>query len=116
MDQGGAGGSETQAQYAVRIAAGIGAFTEQEWESLGGTTPEASGTDYNPFLSFAFLTSLEDSGCAVRSTGWQGHHLRLEAPDGRLLGAAPCYVKSHSQGEYVFDHGWADAFERPLFL
>ena len=112
MDQGGAGGSETQAQYAVRIAAGIGAFTEQEWESLGGTTPEASGTDYNPFLSFAFLTSLEDSGCAVRSTGWQGHHLRLEAPDGRLLGAAPCYVKSHSQGEYVFDHGWADAFGR----
>ena len=112
MDQGGAGGSGTQAQYAVRIATGIGAFTEQEWESLGGTMPAASETDYNPFLSFAFLTSLEDSGCAVRATGWQGQHLRLEAPDSRLLGAAPCYVKSHSQGEYVFDHGWADAFER----
>ena len=48
----------------------------------------------------------------MRKTGWQGHHLRLEDADGTLLGAVPCYVKSHSQGEYVFDHGWADAFER----
>ena len=45
-------------------------------------------------------------------TGWQGQHLRLEDADGTLLGAVPCYAKSHSQGEYVFDHGWADAFER----
>src|SRR5690606_13739246 len=48
----------------------------------------------------------------TRRTGWQGHHLRLEAEDGSLIGAVPCYLKSHSQGEYVFDHGWADAFER----
>ncbi len=48
----------------------------------------------------------------MRKTGWQGHHLRLEDADGTLLGAVPCYAKSHSQGEYVFDHGWADAFER----
>jgi predicted N-acyltransferase len=96
----------------VRIATGIGAFTRQEWDSLSGTTRTDSENGYNPFLSHAFLSSLEDSGCALRSTGWQGHHLRLETPDGRLLGAAPCYVKSHSQGEYVFDHGWADAFER----
>ena len=48
----------------------------------------------------------------LRRTGWQGHHLRLEDADGALLGAVPCYLKSHSQGEYVFDHGWADAFER----
>ncbi|TIV68809.1 MAG: GNAT family N-acetyltransferase, partial [Mesorhizobium sp.] len=40
------------------------------------------------------------------------HHLRLETAQGRLLGAVPCYLKSHSQGEYVFDHGWSDAFER----
>ncbi|MGO4832725.1 peptidogalycan biosysnthesis protein, partial [Rhizobiaceae sp. 2RAB30] len=59
-----------------------------------------------------FLTALEESGCAVARAGWQGHHLRLEASDGRLVGAVPCYVKSHSQGEYVFDHGWADALER----
>ncbi|MHA6642241.1 GNAT family N-acetyltransferase [Mesorhizobium sp. A623] len=100
------------AQYAVRVASGIGAFTRQEWDSLSGTTRTDSENGYNPFISHAFLSSLEDSGCALRSTGWQGHHLRLETPDGRLLGAVPCYVKSHSQGEYVFDHGWADAFER----
>jgi len=112
MDQGSEAGEGAQAQYAVRIATGIGAFTRQEWDSLSGTTRTDSENGYNPFLSHAFLSSLEDSGCALRSTGWQGHHLRLETPDGRLLGAAPCYVKSHSQGEYVFDHGWADAFER----
>ena len=67
---------------------------------------------YNPFLSFDFLRSLEESGCATARTGWRASHLRLEDAAGRLLGAVPCYLKSHSQGEYVFDHGWADAFER----
>lgn len=100
-----------QAGYAVRIAAGVNAFTREEWDGFAGTT-RTSKTEYNPFISFDFLNALEESGCAVSRTGWQGHHLRLEADDGRLLGAVPCYVKSHSQGEYVFDHGWADAFER----
>lgn len=100
-----------QAGYAMRIAAGINAFTREEWDSFGGTT-RTSKPGYNPFISFDFLNALEESGCAVSRTGWQGHHLRLEAADGKLLGAVPCYVKSHSQGEYVFDHGWADAFER----
>ncbi len=65
-------------------------------------------------LSFPtiFCSSLEESGCAVSRNGWQGNHLRLETIEGRLVGALPCYLKSHSQGEYVFDHGWADAFER----
>ena len=99
------------ADYSVRVAATIDAFTRAEWDSLGGTT-RVSESGYNPFLSFDFLSALEDSGCAVRRTGWQGHHLRLETAGGRLLGAVPCYAKSHSQGEYVFDHGWADAFER----
>ena len=67
---------------------------------------------YNPFLSYDFLTSLEESGCAVPRTGWQGQHLGWKTAKARLLGAVPCYPKSHSQGEYVFDHGWADAFER----
>jgi len=101
-----------EAAFALRVATSIGAFTPQEWETLSGTARAGSENGYNPFLSHAFLSSLEDSGCAVRRTGWQPHHLRLETPDGRLLGAMPCYVKSHSQGEYVFDHGWADAFER----
>ncbi|MFE0015800.1 GNAT family N-acetyltransferase [Mesorhizobium sp. NPDC059054] len=111
MDQGDDVRELEGAGYAVRIAASIDAFTREEWDGLAGTT-KASETDYNPFVSFDFLNSLEESNCAVSRTGWQGHHLRLEAADGRLLGAVPCYVKSHSQGEYVFDHGWADAFER----
>lgn len=96
----------------VRAAASIGAFTRDEWNGLAGATRKASTTPYNPFVSYEFLSALEDSGCAVPRTGWQGHHLRLEGADGALLGAVPCYLKSHSQGEYVFDHGWADAFER----
>ena len=113
MDQGDEGDGQTaNADYSIRVAAGIGAFTCDEWNSFAGTTRGDVETNYNPLVSFAFLSALEDSGCAVRRTGWQGHHLRLEDGQGRLLGAVPCYLKSHSQGEYVFDHGWSDAFER----
>ncbi len=83
-----------------------------DWEALAGAGPQAAGAPYNPFVSHAFLSSLEESGCAVRESGWLGQHLFLRSEDGVLLGAVPCYLKSHSQGEYVFDHGWADAFER----
>jgi predicted N-acyltransferase len=65
----------------------------------------------NPFISHDFLHSLETSGSVGGRSGWQPRHLLVENHDG-LLAAAPCYVKSHSQGEYVFDHGWAEAFER----
>jgi uncharacterized protein len=66
----------------------------------------------NPFISHDFLSSLEASFSVGLRTGWQPRHLLLEDASGALVGAAPCYVKSHSRGEYVFDHGWADAFER----
>ncbi|PZV36195.1 GNAT family N-acetyltransferase [Mesorhizobium kowhaii] len=113
MDQGDDGDDQTaNADYLIRVAAGIGAFTPDEWNSLGGTTRGDTENGYNPLVSYAFLSALEESGCAVRRTGWQGHHLRLETAQGKLLGAVPCYLKSHSQGEYVFDHGWSDAFER----
>lgn len=111
MDQG-ERTDHAEAGYAVRIAASIEAFTKEEWRSFSGTTRESSENSYNPFISYEFLSSLEESDCAVRRTGWQGHHLRLETSGGKLVGAIPCYVKSHSQGEYVFDYGWADAFER----
>ncbi|QPC87677.1 GNAT family N-acetyltransferase [Mesorhizobium sp. NBSH29] len=96
--------------FIIRPVSSIGAFPRSEWGSLSGTG-RGDGA-YNPFVSYDFLTIVEESGCASPATGWQGHHLRLEAPDGSLLGALPCYAKNHSQGEYVFDHGWADAFER----
>ncbi len=70
------------------------------------------GYSYNPFISHSFLSSLETSFSVGKRTGWQPQHLLLEDNSGTLLGAAPCYVKTHSRGEYVFDYGWAEAFER----
>ena len=98
-------------EFAIRVVPELGAIPAAEWATLSSTDPCESGP-YNPFLSHAFLTSLEESGCVSAEAGWMPQHLRLEAPDGRMLGAVPCYLKSHSQGEYVFDYGWADAFER----
>ncbi|TIX54173.1 MAG: GNAT family N-acetyltransferase, partial [Mesorhizobium sp.] len=108
MDQGDDDdGQMANAEFSIRVASGIGAFTCDEWNGFAGTTRGDKENGYNPLVSFAFLSALEESGCAVRRTGWQGHHLRLETAQGKLLGAVPCYLKSHSQGEYVFDHGWS---------
>jgi predicted N-acyltransferase len=71
-----------------------------------------SEVEYNPFISHDFLSALERSGSVRSRTGWQPMHLVAQAADGEILGAVPCYAKSHSQGEYVFDHGWAEAYER----
>jgi predicted N-acyltransferase len=71
-----------------------------------------SGSEYNPFISHDFLYALEASGSVRARTGWQPMHLLIEDTAGKLVGAVPCYVKSHSRGEYVFDHGWAEAYER----
>jgi hypothetical protein len=70
-----------------------------------------SASPYNPFVSHAFFSALEASGSACARTGWGPRHL-LARLDGRIAGIVPCYLKSHSQGEYVFDRGWADAYER----
>lgn len=81
--------------------------------ALGGDLEAVSEeTDFNPFLSHAFLEALETSGCATSQTGWMPRHMLLEESSGNVMGAVPAYLKSHSQGEYVFDHGWADAFYR----
>jgi predicted N-acyltransferase len=66
----------------------------------------------NPFVSHAFLSAVEDSGSANARTGWMPQHAVLRDHENRVVGCAPMYAKSHSYGEYVFDHGWAHAFER----
>ena len=66
----------------------------------------------NPFLQHAFFTALEESGSASARTGWQPVHLAIDGDDGRVAALMPGYLKSHSQGEYVFDHNWADAWSR----
>jgi predicted N-acyltransferase len=74
----------------------------------------AAAPDYaaNPFVSFDFLDALEETGCAVERTGWAPHHLLLKDGSGEAAAMMPLYLKSHSHGEYVFDHAWAEAYER----
>ncbi len=104
--------SEDATRVVIRVIDGMAGVAVDDWNRLGGTSRSTSALPYNPFLSHAFLSALEDSGCVGARAGWLPQHVVLESVDGQLLGAAPCYVKSHSQGEYVFDHGWANAFER----
>jgi predicted N-acyltransferase len=96
----------------IRVVNALQEIGADAWNGLVGTSRIESGSLYNPFISYGFLSSLEESGCVAPKAGWQPQHLVLESDDGSVLGATFCYLKSHSQGEYVFDHGWADAFER----
>ena len=93
-------------QTVLRLGDGIAKLEAAAWDACAG--------DGNPFLSHNFLAALEESGSVGGRTGWRSRPLLLEAADGRLLGAAPLYVKSHSYGEYVFDHGWANAYEQAM--
>ncbi len=72
----------------------------------------ADGERFNPFITHAFLLALEQSRSVGGRSGWAPAHVLVEAAGGRLVATAPTYLKSHSQGEYVFDHGWADAYQR----
>ena len=89
---------------AARVGGSVGAFDRDQWNTLAGAD--------NPFVSYEFLTALEDSGSVGPGTGWQATPLVISEDDGPLVAAMPAYLKGHSQGEYVFDHAWADAYER----
>jgi len=95
--------SGREAALSVTIGGGVAGLDRAGWDAL---------TDgANPFVSHDFLSALEDSGSVGPGTGWQAAPLLIER-DGVLAGAIPAYVKGHSQGEYVFDHAWADAWHR----
>src|SRR5581483_6097602 len=106
----------------LRVISDLSEVSPSAWDACANpqpisqepAAPEASReeTPYNPFISYAFLRALEASGSATARTGWQPQHILAESPDGALQGAVPCYLKSHSRGEYVFDRGWAEAYER----
>ncbi|MBX9828121.1 MAG: GNAT family N-acetyltransferase [Xanthobacteraceae bacterium] len=91
---------------------GIRSSVDPDSELCASSASKTRDISYNPFISHAFLHCLEASGSATARTGWQPQHLLAEAPDGSIAGAVPCYLKSHSRGEYVFDRGWAEAYER----
>jgi predicted N-acyltransferase len=93
-----------------RLSAVQEAQPDSEVRSKSGES--TSEIPSNPFISYEFLSALEDSNSAVARTGWQPQHLIAEATNGTIAGVVPCYLKSHSRGEYVFDRGWAEAYER----
>lgn len=88
----------------IEVVSAIAELPAAQWDACAG--------DANPFVAHAFLHALEASGSATADTGWLPQHLVARAADGRILGAVPLYLKSHSYGEYIFDWGWADAYER----
>jgi predicted N-acyltransferase len=88
----------------ARIAEGVASIPAAHWDACAGGT--------NPFVSHAFLSALERSGSATAQTGWQPLPIVIDGPCGTPAAIVPAYAKSHSQGEYVFDHAWADAWER----
>ena len=92
----------------VRVHRRIAEIGQTGWDACAANPAYQS----NPFVSFAFLDALEQSGCAVAQTGWAPHHLAVEDETGAIAAVMPLYLKSHSQGEYVFDHSWAQAYER----
>lgn len=98
--------------YHIQVLPSLADIDAQEWDKLARVRREDGSSISNPFLSHAYLSALEESGSACAQTGWQAQHLILQTEDGQKLGAMICYLKNHSQGEYVFDHGWADAFYR----
>jgi predicted N-acyltransferase len=95
---------DTSDTLTVRLAPGVSGFDASQWNALGG--------DRNPFVSHEFLSALEGSGSVGEGTGWDPVPIVITDAEDRLLAAMPSYAKGHSQGEYVFDHAWADALHR----
>jgi hypothetical protein len=91
-----------------QIATSIMEINAADWDGLANP----SGSEFNPLVSHSFFRCLEQSGCAIEDTGWAPRHLVLTDTSGSVRGITPCFKKTHSYGEYVFDHGWADAFMR----
>ena len=95
--------ADRETEVLAKIASGVSGLNARAWDRLA---------DSDPFLSHAFLSLLEDSGSVGPGTGWTPAPILIEDEASHLVAAAPAYLKTHSQGEYVFDHGWAEAWER----
>jgi len=96
--------NDTSDAITVRVHSAIAEIPAAAWDACAG--------DNNPTVSHAFLNALEESGSTTQRTGWAPQHLALAGSAGEVIGVVPLYSKTHSYGEYVFDYGWADAYER----
>jgi predicted N-acyltransferase len=94
--------ADRESDIIAKVASGVSGLNANAWDRIAGD---------DPFVSHAFLSLLEESGSVGPGTGWTPAPILIEEED-RLVAAAPAYLKTHSQGEYVFDHGWAEAWER----
>src|SRR6202047_1471611 len=88
----------------IRVPEAIAEIPAVAWDACAGGV--------NPTVSHTFLNAMEESGSTTTRTGWTPQHLSLAGPGGGIAGVVPLYAKTHSHGEYIFDYGWADAYER----
>jgi predicted N-acyltransferase len=95
--------ADRESEVIAKLTSGVSGLNSHAWDRIAGD---------DPFVSHAFLSALEQSGSVGKGTGWTPATILVEDESAHLIAAAPAYLKTHSQGEYVFDHGWADAFER----
>jgi hypothetical protein len=95
--------ADRESEIIAKIASGVSGLNARAWDRL---------TSDDPFVGHAFLSALEESGSVGPGTGWTPAPILVEDGASHLIAAAPAYLKTHSQGEYVFDHGWADAWQR----
>ncbi len=100
--------SAERVELSLSIAESMSAVDRAGWNALANPP----GERYDPFLDWDFLEAAESSGCAQPDTGWTPRHMLAHDAAGKLVGAAPLYLKTHSRGEFVFDHSWADALHR----
>lgn len=100
-----------QAQIEIQVLPSLAQIDAADWDACACPEAVDGGRPCDPFTTHRFLKALEDSGSVGRGTGWQPQYLTAWL-DGQLIAVAPMYAKSHSQGEYIFDHSWAHAFER----
>ncbi|MCH1555234.1 MAG: GNAT family N-acetyltransferase [Pseudomonadales bacterium] len=98
----------SKVSFSVRAFEDISSIGESTWQQFA----DVAGEPFDPFVSYIFLQALEQSGSVSRQAGWLPYHLLLEDDQQQPLGVMPLYLKGHSQGEYIFDYSWADAFER----
>ncbi|MBK0325885.1 N-acetyltransferase [Rhodobacteraceae bacterium F11138] len=100
-----------QAQIEIQVIRSLTQLDARQWDACACPEAADGGRPQDPFTTHRFLSALEQSGSVGPGTGWQPQYLTAYQ-DGTLIACAPMYAKSHSQGEYIFDHNWAHAFER----
>lgn len=101
----------TETQVELETLGSLTEIDQSDWDACACPEAAEAGRPIDPFTTFRFLKALEDSGSVGPGTGWQPQYL-IARTDGQVIGVAPLYAKGHSQGEYVFDHSWAHAYEQ----